>query len=106
MDRSFSLGGLIKGTAWGRAQDTAGVALAVNGLSTPHRRYLERGGIGFFIGDGALRYRPETIIEAFYSVNVFKGAWLSADAQYIRNPAYNADRGPVKIGTFRLHAEF
>ena len=106
VDRSFSLGGLIKGTAWGRAQDTAGVALAVNGLSTPHRRYLERGGIGFFIGDGALRYRPETIIEAFYSVNVFKGAWLSADAQYIRNPAYNADRGPVKIGTFRLHAEF
>ena len=106
MDRSFSLGTLVKGSAWGRAQDTFGIALAVGGLSTPHRRYLERGGIGFFIGDGALNYRPETIVETFYSVNLFKGAWLSADAQYIRNPAYNADRGPVKVGTLRLHAEF
>lgn len=106
VDRSLSLGTLVKGTAWGRARDTFGFALAVDGLSAPHRRYLERGGLGFFIGDGTLNYRPETLIEAFYSVNVFKGAWLSADAQYIRNPAYNADRGPVKIGTFRLHAEF
>jgi len=106
MDRSFSLGTLIKGTAWGRAQDTFGVALAVGGLSAPHRRYLERGGIGFFIGDGALNYRSETIVESFYSVKLFNGAWLSADAQYIRNPAYNADRGPVKVGTLRLHAEF
>ena len=106
MDRSFSLGTLIKGAAWGRAQDTLGVALAVGGLSTPHQRYLQRGGIGFFIGDGALNYRPETILETFYSVKLFKGTWLSADAQYIRNPAYNADRGPVKVGTLRLHAEF
>lgn len=106
IDRSFSAGSLIKGGSWGRAQDTFGVALAVNGLSAPHRRYLERGGIGFFIGDGALNYRPETIVESFYSVNVLKGVWLSADAQYIRNPAYNADRGPVKVGTLRLHAEF
>ncbi len=106
IDRSFSAGSLIKGGSWGRAQDTFGVALAVNGLSAPHQRYLERGGIGFFIGDGALNYRPETIVESFYSINLFKGAWLSADVQYIRNPAYNADRGPVKVGTFRLHAEF
>jgi len=106
IDRSVSAGSLIKGGSWGRAQDTFGVAIAVNGLSAPHRRYLERGGIGFFIGDGALNYRPETIVESFYSINLFKGAWLSADVQYIRNPAYNADRGPVKVGTFRLHAEF
>ncbi len=106
IDRSFSLGTLIKGTAWGRAQDTFGVALAANGLSVPHRRYLERGGIGFFIGDGALAYRSETIVESNYNINLFKGLWLSADAQYIRNPAYNADRGPVKIGTLRLHSEF
>ena len=106
VDRSYSLGALSKGSAWGRVQDTMGVALAVNGLSGPHRRYLERGGVGFFIGDGALSYRPEIILESFYSANVFKGFWVSANAQYIRNPAYNADRGPVKIGTVRLHAEF
>ena len=45
-------------------------------------------------------------MEAFYNIHLFKGAWLSADAQYIRNPAYNADRGPVKVGTLRLHVEF
>ncbi len=106
IDRSYSMGALAKGSAWDRAQDTTGVALAVNGLSGPHRRYLERGGIGFFIGDGALNYRPEMIVESFYSLNLVKGVWLSANAQYIRNPAYNADRGPVKIGTLRLHAEF
>lgn len=106
VDRSFSMGALAKGSAWGRAQDTTGVAVALDALSAPHRRYLERGGIGFFIGDGALNYRPELIVESFYSLNLFKGAWLSANAQYIRNPAYNADRGPVKIGTLRLHAEF
>ncbi len=29
-----------------------------------------------------------------------------ADFQYVRNPAYNADRGSVAIGGLRVHAEF
>ena len=31
---------------------------------------------------------------------------LTFDYQFITNPAYNADRGPVSIFSGRLHAEF
>ncbi len=106
IERSLSGGVLLKGTAWGRGGDTLGAAFARNGLSGVHRRYLSAGGTGFFIGDGRLNYRPETIYEAFYNVQLAKAAWVTLDWQYIRNPAYNADRGPVKVGSVRLHTEF
>jgi hypothetical protein len=82
------------------------VAFARNGLSAAHRDYLAAGGFGFFIGDGRLNYRPENIVETFFSLNVFKGTWVTLDIQRIQNPAYNADRGPVNVGSIRLHTEF
>ncbi|MBI3526673.1 MAG: carbohydrate porin [Betaproteobacteria bacterium] len=106
IDRSLSGGVLIKGGAWGRVQDSLGVALARNGLSAVHRAYLAAGGVGFFVGDGRLNYQPENIVEVFYSLNVFKRNWVTFDMQRIENPAYNADRGPVDVGTIRLHTEF
>ena len=106
IDRSVSVGTLVKGGAWGRAKDTVGVAVARNGLSGAHRDYLAAGGLGFFIGDGRLNYRPETIVEAFYNVNIIKDSYIAFDWQHIRNPAYNADRGPVNVFTVRLHTEF
>src|SRR5713226_8459492 len=106
IDRSLSGGALIKGAAWGRSQDASGVAFARNYLSNAHRDYLAAGGLGFFIGDGRLNYRPESIVEAFYRMNLVTGAWISLDWQRIQNPAYNADRGPVNVGTIRLHTEF
>ena len=106
IDTSASVGALIKGGSWGRSADTVGIAFARNGLSTQRRNYLAAGGLGFFIGDGRLNYRPETILETYYSIGVSKNFWLSFDWQHIRNPAYNADRGPVNVGTIRLHTEF
>jgi high affinity Mn2+ porin len=106
IDRSVSGGVLVRGSAWGRGQDSAGIAFARNGLSNAHRDYLAAGGLGFFIGDGRLNYSAEAILETFYNVNVWKGTWVSLDAQYIRNPAYNADRGPAKVASIRLHIEF
>lgn len=106
IDRSVSLGTLVKGTRWGRSQDSLGVALARNGLSRAHKQYLAEGGMGFFLGDGALRYSPETVLEAFYSMNLSQAFGLTLDWQRIRNPAYNADRGPATIGSIRLHTEF
>ena len=106
IDVSASAGALVKGGAWGRAGDTVGIALARNGLSSERRNYLAAGGLGFFIGDGRLNYRPESIVEAFYSVAVTRSTWITFDWQHIRNPAYNADRGPVNVGSVRLHAEF
>jgi hypothetical protein len=82
------------------------VAVVRNGLSSAHRDYLAAGGHGAFIGDGRLNYRPESIVEAYYSVNVAKNAWVSLDYQRIANPAYNADRGPVNVGSIRLHAQY
>ena len=106
IDRSISAGALVKGEAWGRAKDTVGVAVARNGLSAAHRDYLAAGGLGFFIGDGRLNYRPETILEGFYNVNIVRDASIAFDWQHVRNPAYNADRGPVNVFTVRLHTEF
>ena len=106
IDRSISAGALAKGTAWGRAKDTLGVALARNGLSKVHRDYLAAGGLGFFIGDGRLTYRPEMIVEAFYNVNIVNETSVAFDWQHIRNPAYNADRGPANVFGVRLHTEF
>ena len=105
-DGSFATGLALKGSAWGRPDDTFGLAWIRNTLSSDRRNYLAQGGISFFIGDGALNYRPETIVETYYSWKVLAGLWLSADYQHIANPAYNADRGPAHIGSLRAHAEF
>lgn len=106
VDRSSSAGVSIKGARWGRADDTIGVALAVNRLAPLHREYLARGGLGFFLGDGALDYRGERILETYYALRIAKGTHLSLDWQRIDNPGYNHARGPVQAISARLHAEF
>ena len=50
---------------------------------------LAMGGTDGFVGDGHLRQAPETVFEAFYSVNLFKAIWLTADYQEIWNPGFN-----------------
>jgi high affinity Mn2+ porin len=68
--------------------------------------FLAEGGMGFIIGDGRLdRYRPENILEAYYAWQVTKQWTITVDLQHVGNPAYNADRGPVSVGTIRLHWE-
>jgi hypothetical protein len=106
IDNSVAAGAVLQGSLWGRAQDSIGIAAVQNGLSRQRRAYLAAGGLGFFIGDGALNYRPERILETYYSLGLIKGTTLTLDYQYIQNPAYNADRGPVSIGALRLHAAF
>jgi carbohydrate-selective porin OprB len=106
VDNSFSGGLLIKGGQWSRPEDSIGLSFMQNQLSSYRRKYLEGGGISFFIGDGSMSYKPENIAECFYSFGVYKNTWLTADYQRISNPAYNASRGPVSVYAFRLHAEF
>ena len=105
VDGSLSAGLVFKGNAWGRVDDGIGIALMRNMLSADRRHFLEAGGTSYFIGDGGLRYRPETVLEGYYSLNVMKHVWLTADYQRIQNPAYNADRGPIDVYAFRLHTE-
>jgi high affinity Mn2+ porin len=58
------------------------------------------------IGDGALNYRPEKILEAYYSYSINKWSAFTLDYQFVADPAYNADRGPVSIFSGRYHVEF
>ena len=64
------------------------MAYAANGLSGSHRHYLEEGGIGMVIGDGALNYGLEQIFEAYYRIQLGRYVQLSPDYQRIVNPAY------------------
>jgi high affinity Mn2+ porin len=105
IDASLSGGTTIKGKGWGRPNDTFGLAGAINALSRDHRDYLAAGGLGLLIGDGRLNYRHEQILETFYALGLAKDVTLTFDYQFLVNPAYNADRGPVHVFTGRLHAE-
>jgi high affinity Mn2+ porin len=105
-DESLSFGAVLKGNAWGRPDDKIGVAGVVEGLSPIARAYFAAGGLGILIGDGQLNYRPEKILEASYAYSLNKWATLTFDYQFINNPGYNADRGPVSVFSGRLHAQF
>ncbi|MGE5468739.1 MAG: carbohydrate porin [Ignavibacteria bacterium] len=112
VERSVSGGIEIKGGAWQRPDDAVGFAFVQNGLASAHRAYLAAGGLGAFIGDGppppgtSFRYANEQIVEAYYSLQLAKGLSASLDWQRARNPAYNADRGPVSFVGARLHFEY
>lgn len=106
IDRVFTAGLLVKGRRWGRGDDSIGIGYSRNGLSASHRDYLAAGGTTVFLGDGRLSYSPEQIFEAYYSFNPWKQFALSLDWQHIRNPGYNADRGPAQVYSVRLHAQF
>jgi high affinity Mn2+ porin len=106
IDASLAGGLSIKGARWGRPDDVVGIGGVVNALSKDHRDFIAAGGLGILIGDGALNYRRERILEAYYAYALNKQITLTADYQFIVNPAYNADRGPVSVFSGRLHAEF
>lgn len=87
--------------------DIWGIALLVNGLSNPHSEYLKKGGLGFMLGDGFLNYAPEWIGEWYYRFQVPKTRFfLSPDVQFVFNPGYNKDRGPVFLYALRFHTLF
>ncbi|MGO9531545.1 MAG: carbohydrate porin [Syntrophobacteraceae bacterium] len=80
-----------------------GIAYGVNGLSESRRQYLEAGGIGMLLGDGNLSYGLEQAMEIYYRIPVGRYVQLTPDFQFIQNPGYNKDRGPVEVYGVRLH---
>jgi hypothetical protein len=106
VDQTF-VGGLgANGRLWHRKLDRAGVAFVTNGISQDHQNYLARGGLGFLLGDGALKYGRENIMESYYTAHVWRGIYVGPGLQYIVNPGYNRARGPVLVPSFRFHFEF
>jgi hypothetical protein len=105
-DRSLSFGAMAKGHLWHRRFDVTGIGYATSWISDLHAQYLAMGGIDGFVGDGHLKQAAESVFDVFYSVNLFKALWFTADYQHLQNPGFNADRGPVNILSGRVHAEF
>ena len=105
ISKSISGGVSVKGSSWSRPHDTFGAGFAVNGISASQISYLQQGGLTAFIGDGALSYRTEQILETYYSAKVYKDLYITADYQRIANPAYNSARGPVNFFGIRAHIE-
>jgi len=107
IDRTVSVGGSLRGTRWQRPADTLGAAFVDNGISAVREAYLNLGGLGILIGDGKLPHPgAEQILETYYGLAL--RSWLQAtvDYQWVKNPAYNTDRGPASILGVRVHAQF
>jgi high affinity Mn2+ porin len=107
IDTTVSAGLSLTGKRWGRDKDTVGLAGVVNEASGDRLAFLNAGGLGILAGDGMLpNSGPEQILETYYSLALFKVAHLTLDYQFIANPAYNRDRGPVSVFGARVHAQF
>ena len=106
VDRTVAAGLSVSGKQWGRDEDTFGFAGVINGISPEHEAYLNAGGLGILVGDGMLpNPGNEKILETYYSFPVFWSK-ITLDYQFIVNPAYNRDRGPVSVLGFRLHTQY
>jgi high affinity Mn2+ porin len=107
INRSLSLGLSLKGADWSRPDDTVGFAEEAAGISSAARNYFASGGLGILVGDGKLpQYGLENVVETYYSAKVTSWFTATFDYQFIANPAYNPERGPVSVFTVRLHGEF
>jgi high affinity Mn2+ porin len=106
VDRTVAAGLALKGKQWGRPDDIFGLAGIVNDISKVHQQFLNAGGLGILVGDGMLPHPgPEQIIETYYAFPLLAST-VTFDYQFIVNPAYNRDRGPVSVIGARVHAEF
>jgi high affinity Mn2+ porin len=106
VDATAAGGASISGRLWGRPSDTVGLAGVINTITKQHQAYFAAGGYSALIGDGMLPHPgPEEILEAYYTLPIY--SWqLTFDYQFIVNPAYNRDRGPVSVIASRLHTQF
>ena len=103
---SASVGLSIKGEAWKRPDDTWGLAGVFSGISHDNQEFLEAGGTGILDGDGALNYGWEKVVETYYDFKVWQTLHFALDYQFVDNPAFNRDRGPVSIFGVRVHWQF
>lgn len=101
-----STGLSIKGSFWSRPDDTYGLAGVVSGASRAEQEFLAAGGTLILAGDGALTYGTEDILETYYDFQVTKHVHFALDYQFIDNPAFNRDRGPISVLGARVHVEF
>jgi high affinity Mn2+ porin len=105
-DHSGSLGVSVKGDAWRRTGDVAGLAGVMSGISKVNQQYLMAGGTGILDGDGNLNYAREFALETYYDHTFPRQIHWALDYQFVANPSFNRDRGPISIFGTRFHWEF
>jgi high affinity Mn2+ porin len=106
VDQTFELGGDLAGNRWGRRNDKVGLVGISNAIKRDHQQYLALGGLGFLLGDGALSYAREDILETYYNAHTWRGLFTAFDVQFIDHPGYNQARGPVVMFSVRTHVDF
>jgi len=107
IDKTFAIGLALQGKDWGRPDDTVGLATVIDDISRRAKDFLDDGGLGILVGDGKLpNSAPEQVLETYYSTAIRPYLHLTADYQFVDNPAYNRDRGPVSILGARLHFQY
>jgi len=102
---SASLGVSVKGAKWNRPDDTFGLLGVLSGASADQIEFLKVGGTGILNGDGNLTYSTEKVLETYYDFPMGKAGRFTFDYQFVADPAFNADRGPVSVFAVRLHWE-
>ena len=102
---SASLGAGVKGAAWKRPDDIVGLAGVLSGASREQIEFLKAGGTGILNGDGNLTYACEKVLETYYDFPIGKAARFALDYQFVGDPAFNSDRGPVSVFAVRIHWE-
>jgi high affinity Mn2+ porin len=106
VNRSLALGFSMSGERWTRPDDHFGAGAVVNRASGAAENFFNAGGLGILVGDGQLPHPgSERLLETYYSFALARGVRLSFDYQFIVNPAYNRDRGPVSVFGVRFHAQ-
>jgi high affinity Mn2+ porin len=103
---TVSLGASVTGSAWHRPNDEAGLAFVTSGASASAQKFLEAGGLDVVDGDGALTYGSEKVMEAYYNFPIWKTVRATVDYEFVDNPAFNRDRGPVSVFGTRFHWQF
>jgi carbohydrate-selective porin OprB len=58
------------------------------------------------LGDGNLNYGYERVMEVYYRIQIASFLAISPDFQFIQNPGYNRDRGPVEVYGLRLRLSY
>jgi high affinity Mn2+ porin len=107
INKTGAIGLSLTGKRWGRDDDTVGLAFVMNDAASAAKRFFAAGGLGILVGDGTLILSgPEKIMETYYEFSVTSFAKLTLDYQFVDNPAYNRQRGPVSVFSARARVEF
>ena len=106
IDRTIQAGVSIAGKQWGRPDDTIGVARVVNGIAPVHQAYFNAGGLEFLGRRSTAEPRLRRPHRGLLQLRVDAVAEISADYQFIINPAYNIQRGPANVFAGRIHGAF